>query len=161
MANHSQDVDSPDLAILIVGAARVVADRLGEAVARAGVDDMRTPFGFVIRVLAERDRTLTDLADLLGVSKQSAIKIVDEMEAREFLTRHPDPEDRRVKLLRLTDKGRKVRQTAVAASHTIERELRRSLGDPDVDALRSALETLLARHEALDDARAGRSRAPW
>src|SRR5947209_12353468 len=120
MVNHSQVVDSPDLAILIVGAARVVADRLGEAVARAGVDDMRTPFGFVIRVLAERDRTLTDLADLLGVSKQAAIKIVDEMEAREFLTRHPDPEDRRVKLLRLTDKGRKVRQTAVAASHTIE-----------------------------------------
>jgi DNA-binding MarR family transcriptional regulator len=161
MANHSPDFDSPDLAILIVGAARVVADRLGAAVARAGVEDMRTPFGFVIRVLAERDRTLTDLADLLGVSKQSAIKIVDEMEAREFLTRHPDPEDRRVKLLRLTDKGRKVRQTALAASHSIERELRRRLGDPDVDALRAALETLLARHEALEHARAGRSRAPW
>jgi DNA-binding MarR family transcriptional regulator len=149
------------LAILIVGAARVVADRLGEAVARAGVDDMRTPFGFVIRVLAERERTLTDLADLLGVSKQSAIKIVDEMEAREFLTRHPDPKDRRVKLLRLTDKGRKVRQTALATSHTIERELRRGLGDADVDALRAALATLLARHKALEDARAGRSRAPW
>jgi DNA-binding MarR family transcriptional regulator len=130
-------------------------------VARAGVDDMRTPFGFVIRVLAERERTLTDLAGLLGVSKQSAIKIVDEMEAREFLTRHPDRKDRRVKLLRLTDKGRKVRQTALATSHTIERELRRGLGDADVDALRAALETLLARHKALEDARAGRSRAPW
>jgi DNA-binding MarR family transcriptional regulator len=156
MANHS-----PDLAILIVGAARVVADRLGDAVERAGVDDMRTPFGFVIRVLAERDRTLTDLADLLGVSKQAAIKIVDEMETRRFVTRHPDPDDRRVKLLRLTDKGRKVRRTALAASRAMERELRRGIGDPDVDALRAALETLLARHQALEDARAGRSRAPW
>ncbi|MGN6868020.1 MAG: MarR family winged helix-turn-helix transcriptional regulator [Solirubrobacteraceae bacterium] len=150
-----------DLAILIVGAARVIADRLGEAVERAGVDDMRTPFGYVIRVLAERDRTLTELADLLGVSKQAAIKIVDEMETRGFLTRHPDPDDRRVKLLRLTEKGRKVRRTALAASHAIERELRRGLGDPDVDALRAALEALLARHAALEDARAGRARAPW
>lgn len=153
--------EEADLAILIVGAARVIADRLGEAVERVGVDDMRTPFGYVIRVLADRDRTLTELADLLGVSKQAAIKIVDEMEARKFLTRHPDPDDRRVKLLRLTDKGRSVRQAALTASHTIERELRRDLGDPDVDALRTALEALLAQHAALEDARAGRSRAPW
>lgn len=34
-------------------------------------------------------------------------------------------------------------------------------GDPDVDALRTALEALLAQHAALEDARAGRSRAPW
>jgi DNA-binding MarR family transcriptional regulator len=153
--------EEADLAILIVGAARVIADRLGEAVERVGVDDMRTPFGYVIRVLADRDRTLTELADRLGVSKQAAIKIVDEMEARKFLTRHPDPDDRRVKLLRLTDKGRSVRQAALTASHTIERELRRDLGDPDVDALRTALEALLAQHAALEDARAGRSRAPW
>ena len=152
---------SPDLAILIVGAARVVADRLGEAVERAGVDDMRTPFGYVIRVLADRDRTLTELADLLGVSKQAAIKIVDEMEARGFLTRHADPDDRRVKRLRVTDKGTNVRRAALAASHAIERELRRDLGDSDVDALRTALEALLVRHAALEDALAGRSRAPW
>jgi DNA-binding MarR family transcriptional regulator len=151
----------PDLAILVVGAARVIADRLNAAVERAGVDDMRTPFGFVIRVLANRDRTLTELADLLGVSKQAAIKVVDEMEARGFLTRHPDPDDRRVKLLRLTDKGREVRRAALAASHAIERELRRDLGDSDIDALRTTLEALLDRHAALEDARAGLSRAPW
>jgi DNA-binding MarR family transcriptional regulator len=66
-----------------------------------------------------------------------------------------------VKLLRLTAKGRKVRRAALAASHAIERELRRELGDLDVDALRAALESLLERHAALEDARAGRSRAPW
>ena len=33
----------PDLAILLAGASRVVADRLGAAVQAAGIDDMRTP----------------------------------------------------------------------------------------------------------------------
>jgi DNA-binding MarR family transcriptional regulator len=154
------DTDS-DLAILVVGAARVVADRLGEAVARAGIDDMRAPYGYVIRALADHDRTLTELAGLLGISKQAAIKVVDEMEARDFLTRTTSPDDRRVKLLHLTPKGRKVRRAALAASRRMEQELRAELGDAAVSDMRGALEQLLARHDALADARAGRSRAPW
>jgi DNA-binding MarR family transcriptional regulator len=158
MAN---DPTKPDLAILIVGAARVVADQLGQAVEQAGVVDMRAPFGYVIRALADRDRTLTELADLLGVSKQAAIKVVDEMEARDFLSRHPDPDDRRVKVLRLTGKGQKVCRAALAASHGMEQELRQELGDATVNGLRRGLELLLARHGVLADARAGRSRAAW
>jgi DNA-binding MarR family transcriptional regulator len=157
MAN---EIDS-DLAILLVGAARVVADRLGDAVARAGVEDMRAPFGYVIRALADRDRTLTELAGLLGVSKQAAIKVVDEMEFRGFLTRATHPDDRRVKLLHLTAKGRKVRRAALAESHKLEQELRAEVGDAAVDDMRRALEQLLERHDALADARAGRSRALW
>jgi DNA-binding MarR family transcriptional regulator len=157
MANEND----PDLAIIIVGAARVIADHLGDAVTRAGIGDMRATFGYVIRVLTERDRSLTELAELLGVSKQAAIKVVDEMEARGFLTREPDPADRRVKVLRLTDKAHAVRRTALAASRKLERDLRRRLGDTEVDAMRHALLELLAAHDGLDAALAGRSRAAW
>lgn len=158
MAN---ELPSDDIAILVVGAARVVADRLGEAVARAGIEDMRPPFGFVIRALSDQERTLTELAGLLGVTKQAAIKVVDEMETRGFLTRNADPDDRRVKVLRLTPKAEKVRSAALAASHELERALRAEVGDGAVDELRRALETLLAQHGAIEDARAGRSRALW
>jgi DNA-binding MarR family transcriptional regulator len=158
MANN---LSSPDLAILLVGASRVVADRLGEAVEQAGIADMRSAYGFVIRALAERERTLTELADMLAVSKQAAIKVVDEMEARGFLARHPSPGDRRVKLLRLTPKGEDVRRAALAASRGLERDLRRSCGDADVDALRRALLALLEAHDVAGDATAGRARAVW
>jgi DNA-binding MarR family transcriptional regulator len=151
--------NDPDIAILLVGASRVVADRLGEAVERAGIADMRSAYGFVIRALAERERTLTELAELLAVSKQAAIKVVDEMEARGFLARHPDPADRRVKLLRLTAKGEDVRRAALAASRKMERDLRKRCGDEDVDALRRALLALLG--DAAADATAGRARAVW
>jgi DNA-binding MarR family transcriptional regulator len=150
-----------DLAILVVGAARVVSDRLGDAVARSGIEDMRPPFGYVIRALADRDRTLTELAALLGVSKQAAIKVVDEMQARGFLTRDTHPDDRRLKLLQLTAKGRKVRRVALDGSHKIEKDLRAEIGDAAMNELRRGLEQLLAQHDALDDARAGRSRALW
>jgi DNA-binding MarR family transcriptional regulator len=153
--------ESPDLAILVVGAARTVADRLGKAVAGAGIPDMRTPYGYVIRALADRDRTLTEVAGLLAVSKQAAIKVIDEMEARGFLVREAHPGDRRVKLLRLTEKGRTVRRTALAASRDLEARLRAATGDADVDALLRALQVFLDTHDAGAHAAAGHSRAPW
>src|SRR3954451_8087655 len=132
-------MSEPDFAILTMGVARAVTDRLGAAVERAEVSDMRPSFGFVIRALAERDRTLTELAELLAVTKQAAIKVVDEMETRGFVERRPDPADRRAKVLRLTDKGTRVRRAALTASRRMEAELRRELGDDAVDAMRAVL----------------------
>src|SRR4051812_48582799 len=149
-------MSEPDFAILTIGAARVVTDRLGAAVERAGIDDMRPAFGFVIRALAERDRTLTELAELLAVTKQAAIKVVDEMEARGFVQRRPDPSDRRAKVLSLTERGQKVRRAAIAGSRRMEAELRRDLSDDQVEAFRAVLLRFLQRHDALDDAAAGR-----
>jgi len=154
-------MSEPDFAILTVGAARIVTDRLGVAVERAGVDDMRPAFGFVIRVLADGGRTLTELAELLAVTKQAAIKVVDEMESLGFLERQPDPADRRAKILVLTDRGRRVRRAALAASRQMERELRHDLGDEQVAAFRAVLLRFLERHDALGDAVAGRARALW
>jgi DNA-binding MarR family transcriptional regulator len=160
IVNHSEQNRS-DLAILLTGGARVVADRLGEAVREAGVEDMRAAYGFVIRALAERGRTLTELAAMLDVSKQAAIKVVDEMERRGFLRREPHPEDRRQKLLALTEKGLTVRRAALAASLAMEDELRAELGDADVEAMRRALLAFLEWHGAGAEAGSGRSRALW
>jgi DNA-binding MarR family transcriptional regulator len=150
-----------DFAVLVVGAARSVTDRLNAAVAEAGIEDMSSRYGFVIRALSAGGRTLTELAEMLAVSKQAAIKVVDEMERRGFLTRVPDPRDRRAKRLELTERGRRVRAAALAASHELERELRAELGDGDVEAMRRALLRFLERHDGLEVAQEGRARALW
>jgi DNA-binding MarR family transcriptional regulator len=136
---RQRTISQPDFAILVVGATREVADRLNAAVAAAGIPDMRAPFGFVIRALADSPLELTALAERLGVTKQAAIKVVDEMEARGFLTREPHPADRRAKLLTLTDRGQAIRTAALAESHRMEAELRAAVGDADVDAFRRVL----------------------
>ena len=160
-ADRHASAPAADLAILLTGAARVVTDRLGAAVERAGIDDMRAPYGFVIRALAASDRTLTDLADLLAVTKPAAIKVVDEMEARGFLKRAPHPTDRRAKVLSLTAKGRAVREAALAESHAMEDELRATVGPADTAALRRTLEAFLTAAGADDLAGRGQSRALW
>jgi DNA-binding MarR family transcriptional regulator len=146
VANSKPEGTIPDFALLVVAAARPVAERLNAAVARAGIDDVRSPYGFVVRALAREPLRLTELADRLGVTKQAAIKVVDEMEAREFLERRPHPDDRRAKVLVLTAKGEAMRAAALAESRELERELREELGDADVDALRRVLARFGERH---------------
>src|SRR5919206_152621 len=121
-------IDEPDLAILLVAANRCLDDRLVAAVRETGARDMRPAFGFVIRAVAAEEPTVGRLAELLGVSRQAASKVSDEMVRRGYLLRAADPADRRRTRLRLSAKGRRVRERAAAESEAIEEELRDAAG---------------------------------
>jgi DNA-binding MarR family transcriptional regulator len=150
-----------DWAILVVGADRCVVDRLQATMQAGGHDEMRAPYGFVIRALAAGGLRLTELAERLGVTKQAALKVVDEMEAHGLVERTPSPSDRRAKVLRLTARGEAVRRRALATSERMEAELRADLGDADVDAARRVLLRFVERHGRLEDALDRRARPVW
>jgi len=153
-------VTEPDLAILITAANRCVADRLGQAVATAGGEAMRPSFGFVLRAVAAEQPTVSRLAELLGVSKQGASRLADDMVTLGYLERNEDPADRRRTRLRLSPAGERIRARALAESHAIEDELRQRLGDTKVRHLRAALSDFVEHHGGADELAAQRSRAP-
>ena len=155
-----KQADEPDLAILLVAANRCLNDRLVAAVRAGGARDMRPAFGFVIRAVAAEEPTVGRLAELLGVSRQAASKVADEMAARGYLLRGPDRADRRRTRLRLSAKGRRVRERAAAESEAIEAELRAAVGERAVGGLRRALLAFVEHEGALDEVQALRSRAP-
>ena len=153
--------EAPDFAILIVGADRCVVDRLQTTMQAAGHAEMRPPYGFVIRALAGGGLRLTELAERLGVTKQAALKVVDEMEGHGLVERTPAAGDRRAKVLRLTARGESVRRRALEASQRMEADLREDLGDEAVDAARRVLLRFIERHGGLEDALARRARPVW
>jgi DNA-binding MarR family transcriptional regulator len=152
---------SPDIAILLTAAGRAVADRLADTMKAARLDEVRSNHGFVIRALGDDGLTLTELAGRLGVTKQAAQKVVDDMERNRLVERVQAERDRRAKTIRLTRRGQKVRRTALAASRRMEAELRDELGNAVVDAARQALEHFVDRNGGLEEARAGRARPIW
>lgn len=153
--------DGPDLGILMAIAYRCMIDELTARLARAGFADIRPPDGYVFRALQGEGRTITELAELLGVSKQAALKIVDSMEERGLATRNPVAGDRRVRLIRLSERGRTAWQTAVRINRGIEAELAVQVGAEQASAMRAALEAFVAAHGGLDEARARRARPVW
>lgn len=149
----------PDFAILLTAANRCVYDRLGEAVAGIGDGVMRPSFGFVLRAVAAEEPTVTRLAELLGVSKQAASRLADDMVTAGFLQRGGDPKDRRRTTLQLTADGAAVRRRAMTESQAMEDELRQRFGAGSVGQLRLLLTDFVQRHGGGDELAALRSRS--
>ena len=123
-----------DIGILLGLAYAGFVDELRADLAARGFADLGPSYGYVFRVLGDGERSLSELAGLLGMTLPGAGKIVDEMEARGYVERHPDASDRRVKQLRLSPRGRAALKAAQAFHRRFERRL------PDGPALHAALE---------------------
>jgi DNA-binding MarR family transcriptional regulator len=150
----------PDFAILLTAASRCVADRLVDAVEAVSGGAMRPSFGFVLRAVAAERPTVSRLAELLGVSKQAASRMADDMVTAGLLERSGDPDDRRRTSLQLTPMGSDVRARALAESQAMEDELRDRFGNTAVGQLRELLIDFVQRHGGADELAARRSRAP-
>ena len=98
-----------------------------------------------LRVAADRAEAprLRDLADALRIAPRSVTDVVDALEAKGYVTRQPDPHDRRASVVVVTDAGRQVRAA-------VQEARRRSVGD-QMGALtatqRAALADALTRLE--------------
>jgi len=68
-------------------------------------------------------RTQQALADELQIPRSRMVSIVDELEARGLLERRPNPADRRVRELHLTDDGRKTLKRAFAEAVAYEQQV--------------------------------------
>ena len=64
---------------------------------------------------------LGDLAEQLHIAPRSTTEVVDDLERRGLVERHPDPADRRATLVALTGDG-KAAATAIRTARTAEAE---------------------------------------
>ncbi|WP_169542096.1 MarR family winged helix-turn-helix transcriptional regulator [Solirubrobacter soli] len=152
-------MSEPDFSILIVAANRCVADRLGAAVATVGGEAMRPSFGFVIRAVAAERPTVSRLAELLGVTKQAASRLADDMVSLGYLERAGDPTDRRRTQLLLSSTGERIMARAREESAAMEAELRERFGDEAAGQLRELLTDFVSRHGGAAELAANRARA--
>jgi DNA-binding MarR family transcriptional regulator len=109
-----------DLAAMVVPLARALV-AAEEPVLRAHEISM---WAYVIlTALAEQPvRTQAALAQGIGADKSRIIGVLDELQERGLIEREPDPADRRVHLLSLTDAGRRLRESVRDAIQRQEEE---------------------------------------
>jgi DNA-binding MarR family transcriptional regulator len=118
--------------------------RIFTSVAGAGFEDLRPAHGNVMEQLSVDDGLrLIELAGRAGMTAQSMGELVDDLEARGYVERRPDPVDRRAKRVYLTDKGQRNVSVAAGALAEVERSLIELLGRERYDSLRRALEEII------------------
>lgn len=91
--------------------------------------------------------TVTALSEHLGVSVASASRAADGMVRKKLVTRVEDQDDRRVKRLALTAKGRRLADRIISARLASLEEFTSSLEADERQKLESALDALLERPE--------------
>jgi DNA-binding MarR family transcriptional regulator len=100
-----------------------------------------TMWGYVVLSALDRSsiRTQAALAAAIGADKTRIIRILDDLQDDGYIERRPDPDDRRARLLAITDAGRRVKD---AVQNEIQRGEERWLGELSADERRTFLRVL-------------------
>lgn len=118
---------------------RDAEDRIFSALAAAGFGDITRAQGRLLAGIDLDGTRLVVLADRARIPKQTALALVNGLEASGYVERMPDPSDGRARLVRLTDKGLALLPHAAAAEAAVEQAWTARLGERRMRALRSAL----------------------
>ena len=112
--------------------------------AESGYGDIRPTHGCVFRFVREDGMRLTELAEMAGITKQSAGEMVDGLVELGYVERIPDPADRRAKLIRLTDQGAEAQGVGFGLFAKLEQRWAERYGADRMEALRDLLEEITA-----------------
>ena len=86
---------------------------------------------------------ITTLADRAGVTKQAMGQLVSELEARGYIQREPDPEDKRASRIKFTKLGWQFLEDAFEVKQEIEADYAITIGEEGMRQLHSLLNRLL------------------
>lgn len=135
-------MDRPHPALLMFIGARYVEQRVADAIAAAGYDDLTPAMARVAARLSDDGLRVTDLAAQARITKQSASVLVDQLERASYVVRVPDPGDARARLVLIAPRGRAVQRVAREVEVAVEQEWAAHLGAERMAALRDALGAL-------------------
>ncbi|MFL6075714.1 MAG: MarR family winged helix-turn-helix transcriptional regulator [Mycobacteriales bacterium] len=113
------------------------------ALREAGFDDVGPAAANVFPFVPPEGITVSALADLARVRKQTMAQAVDQLERAGYVERRPNPHDRRARLVYLTERGASVTPVTHAAAARVEERWAQLTGPAELEALRAALLRLL------------------
>jgi DNA-binding MarR family transcriptional regulator len=106
--------------------------------------DIRPTHGCIFRYVKGEGLRLTEIAERANMTKQSVGEIVDDLAARGYVKRVPDPEDRRAKLICLTERGEEAQAYGLHLFAEVERRWAERFGAGRIAGLRETLEEIAA-----------------
>lgn len=110
------ETESIELAVYVLDAASQVIDRIQQGMDERGYTDIRPAHGFAFVRISAGDATTVDVAEHLGVTKQAASQLIEQLVQRGYVTRMQDPSDARRRPLALTRRGRACTRAAEACA---------------------------------------------
>lgn len=119
-----------------------VQERMLERLHAQGFADFDASYLIVAQYPGPQGRRPSDLARRLRISKQALNHLLGQLEQRGYISRDPDPDDRRSKRISLTARGTKAGIVIREAVAEMEDAWARRLGPERFAQLRTLLQEL-------------------
>jgi len=139
------DAAALDVTLLALFAGWASADQIAQRLADRGFD-ARFGDGLIFQHLVGAKRTISELATRMEVTQQAASKAVADLQRRGWVELTTDPDDRRAKLVALSDRGRAAVEAGRVVRAELVAELDRECGSDDMAAARRVLTRMITRH---------------
>lgn len=117
---------------------------VAEELERRGFGDLRPALLAVGQHVGANGTRVTELAERAWLTKATVVHAVDELERLGYVTREPDPTDRRAKLVIATSRAREAEQVAREAIGDIRNAWAELVGAERMEALEAGLRQLRA-----------------
>lgn len=139
-----------NLAVALRGAFTALNDLVVPHLVEQGFTDLRAAHAAVFQYLDDTGTTVSLLAQRAQMTKQAMTELVQHLEKHDYVVRTPDPDDRRAKLVRPTDRGLRVVRAAQALVPEVERRVVRTIGEDRLRLLRADLDAIQAEFDDAD-----------
>ncbi|MFI0966912.1 MarR family winged helix-turn-helix transcriptional regulator [Streptomyces sp. NPDC021080] len=137
-----QNSEAIALSAALLAAAGELTQRIHEGVVARGFEGVRPAHGFTFARLAPDGATATEIAAHLGVTKQAASQLVEELVRKGYVERRPHPGDARARLVVLTELGWACTRAAEEAAADAVGAWAEVLGESEMRALRTLLASI-------------------
>jgi DNA-binding MarR family transcriptional regulator len=124
------------------------AQDIHAALREAGFGDIRPTHSNVFPFVPPEGITVSGLAELAQVRKQTMAQAVDQLERMGYVERRPNPRDRRSRLVFLTARGASVKPVTHATAARVEERWAQLTSPKDLEAMRASLLRLLTELRA-------------
>lgn len=136
-------VETPLARLLLLGA-RTLLDALHSRLAARGWPAVGQGYGFVLLGVRSEAMTVTQIAALLGVTKQAASKVVAQMKREGLVRTSAHPADSRAVLVAITPHGSEFLAAVEEIYAELESEWAARIGQERLETMRADLTSLLA-----------------
>lgn len=124
------------------------AKDIDTALSEAGFGDLRPAHANVFPFVPPEGISVSGLADLARVRKQTMAEAVDQLERMGYVERCPNPSDRRSRLVFLTPRGASVKPVTHATAALVEKHWAKLTSTEELESVRASLLRLLTELKA-------------
>jgi DNA-binding MarR family transcriptional regulator len=133
---------------LLLRASRIVNRHVVEGLQARGYSGLRSTHTTLLSNMDLAGSSVSEAAERAGITKQAMGRLATELEEAGYIRIESDPEDGRVRALRLTAQGSKLMLDSFDVMAELERRYAKMIGDKPLAAVLRGLSAFIAQAES-------------